>query len=643
MESDGREADGGEKALEKHAVAILNAIRSAKIGVCITKEIDGLPHNVVVNDAAVEILGHPREVLLAHSAFEFIEKEEHARMQTLRARHLGTGIRDALNETVIRRADGTTVPIAYALSTMTIDGERAHVSLCWDISKRRMAEDKLLAEEARLRQVIESAPDGIVISRNGIILEANPAAASMLGFEAKEQLVGVSLYSLMSTGDTRTMKDRVVAGQQGAKLSPHIYQAKRTDGSHVVAEITSVPYEFNGEHAVMGFARDITDRARLQQQLAQTERLASIGTLAAGVAHEINNPLTVMTLGLEALGLRVKKSSSRIEERAYADMLEIIEELRGGVERVASIVRELKNFSRSDNESVGPTDIVTVLASAIRLTAHQIRHRARLSTEYGEVDLVIGDPRRLEQVFINLLMNAAQAMPEGNSENRIDVRTYRAPDGRVGIDVRDNGIGISEENLKRIFDPFFTTKAVGEGTGLGLSITHEIIKRFGGDITFESERGKGTTVCVLLPISADQHSSAETHEAPPSERNEPRARILIVDDEASLLSSLRMLLNDDHDVTTVTNGDAASALLLHGSAFDVVLCDVMMPGVSGIDLHARVSAERPELVRRIVFMTGGACTDSAKEFLKTVPNRVLQKPFGIAEVEEIVHEFRTLP
>lgn len=641
MESDGRDANG-EKALEKHAVAILDALRRAKIGVCVTAEIDGQPHNLVVNDAAVEILGHPREVLLAHSAFDFIATEEHARLQALRDRHFGAGIRDALNETVIRKADGTTVPIAYALSTMQIDGATAHISLCWDVSKRREAEDKLVAEEARLRQVIESAPDGIVISRNGIILEANPAAANMLGFENKEKLVGISLHSLMSSGDTRTMKERVVAAAEGAKLAPHIYQAKRTDGSHVVAEITSVPYEFNGERAVMGFARDITDRARLQQQLTQTERLASLGTLAAGVAHEINNPLTVMTLGLEALGVRLNKAAPRLEAESHADMMEILNELRSGVERVAGIVRELKSFSRADNESIGPTDVVTVLASAIRMTAHQIRHRARLSTEYGEVAWVVGDARRLEQVFINLLMNAAQAMPEGRAENRIDIRTYTT-NGRVAVEVRDNGVGISEENMNRIFDPFFTTKSVGEGTGLGLSITHEIVKRFGGEILFESELGKGTSVRVLLPVSTEQGATNSANESPLSERNEPRARILIVDDEASLLSSLRMLLNESHDVTTVTNGEAASALLLQGSPFDVVLCDVMMPGVSGMDLHARIAASRPDLVRRIVFMTGGACTDSAKNFLKTIANRVLQKPFGIADVEEIVREFRALP
>ncbi len=641
--TDEREDDRGDKALEKHALAILGAIRNAGIGVCVTVEVDGQQQKVIVNDAAVKILGHSREALLTRPAMEVIALEEHARLQEILQQRMGGERNDPLVETVIRRADGTTFPITYAIVNIEIDGRLARLSLFWDISARRRAEDALMAEEARLRQLILAAPDGIVISRQGVVLEANPAAAMMLGFDSHANMSGTSLHSLMSPVDAATMKERVAAKTEGKALAPHVYEARRQDGSRVIAEITSVPYEHEGQPAILGFARDITERARLQAQLAQNERLAALGTLAAGVAHEINNPLTVMTLGIEALSARLSKAKDRLPDDAQSEMNEILGELRTGVDRVAGIVRELKAFSRADDEVPGPTDLAAVLATAERMSAHHVRHKARVCAEYGAVPKVLGDQRRLEQVFVNLLVNAAQALPDGRSANRIDLRIHKLEDGLVAVDVKDNGPGIEPDVLKRIFEPFFTTKAMGEGTGLGLAISHEIVKRFGGEIRVESDVGSGTTVRVVLKEASpnEEDASPSTRAATLRSRIPARARVLIVDDEVSLTSSLRMLLDHDHDVTTVTAGEAACGLLLHGPSFDLVLCDIMMPGVSGMDLHARVAASRPELLGRIVFMTGGACTPDAAAFLAAIPNRVLQKPFGLSEIQEIIREART--
>ncbi len=628
--------EAGGRVLVEYPQAILDALRIAKIGVCVTVAVEGVSRNVLVSDAAVEILGHSREVLLSRSAFDFIVPAERERLRELRDRRLGGDGVDSTIETVVVRADGREVPITYVVTDVTLGERPARVSLLWDISARRTAEDALRAEESRLRRLFESAPDGIVVSREGVVLEANPAAARMLGFAAAQELIGTSLRALLSPVETKVMGERIAAAREGARLAPRAYEARRADGLRMTAEITSVPYEHEGKPAVMAFARDVTERLRLQAQLTQSERLAALGTLAAGVAHEINNPLTVMALGLQAVDLRLRRSIDRLVPDEHREISSLLSELRSSVDRIGGIVGELRAFARADGDAPGPTDVVAVLTAAERMAAHRIRHSAAVIPRYDAVPPVVGHARRLEQVFVNLLLNAAQSMREGGSDNRIDVRAYVAVDGRVAVEVKDNGPGMPPEVLSRAFDPFFTTKPVGDGTGLGLSISHGIVTGLGGEISIESEVGRGTTVRVhLVPAGAvaKEIPAGQPADAP---RSASRARILIVDDEKALVSSLRLLLAGEHDVTTATTGEAACRALLEDAPFDAVLCDVMMPGVSGMDVYARVRAARPELLPRFVFMTGGAFTPQADEFLASVSNRVLQKPFAMAELRQAI-------
>ncbi len=629
--TDPKRDDGGQdRALAEHWPAILEALHLAKIGVCVTTIEAGVSRNVVVSDVAVEILGHPREALLSGSAFDFIVPSERERLRERRDRRLSGEALDPVIDTVIVGADGTERPITFVLTDVSIDGAPARVSLFWDISARRDAEIALRSKEARLRRLFESAPDGIVVSREGVVLEANPAAANMLGFAAAEEMIGTSLRAVLSPVDRTVMAQRVAAAREGQRLAPHVYEARRRDGARITAEITSVPYEHDGKPAVMGFARDVTERLRLQEQLMQSERLAALGTLAAGVAHEINNPLTVMVLGIQALDARLKRALARTQPEEQRDLSELISELRDSVDRVAGIVGELRTFGRSDEHPPRPTDIAAVLASAERLAAHRIRPGAEVWPRYDRIPLVMGHARRLEQVFVNLLFNAAQAMPEGRPGNRIDLRASVAEDGRVVIEVTDNGTGMPSEVRSRAFDPFFTTKVVGEGTGLGLSISHGIVTRLGGEITIESEVGKGTTVRVHLLAA----TAGETALAPETSRRRPlpRLRMLVIDDEPALVSSLRALLTDEHEIVTAVTGSDACVLLDQGPAFDVVLCDLMMPGMTGMDVHARMTDTRPEVLPRFLFMTGEAFTPRATQFVASVPNKVLRKPFSIEEL-----------
>jgi UPF0271 protein len=263
-----------------------------------------------------------------------------------------------------------------------------------------------------------------------------------------------------------------------------------------------------------------------------------------------------------------------------------------------------------------------------------------VSTSFESVRPVWANDARLEQVVLNLLLNAAQAMSEKHAEqNEFRVSVRSDGEGRAVLEVSDNGEGISPEVLPRIFDPFFTTKPNGVGTGLGLSICHGIVATLGGQVTVHSEPGEGTTFRVALPTNdaPETPGPSRTSDVPtaPSAR---RARVLVVDDEVPIANTLQELLATEHDVVAVTSGREALDAVRTNPPFDFVLCDLMMPGMSGIDLYDRLREARPGLERRIVFMTGGAFTARAAEFLASVDNRRIEKPFSLKLVERIAEE-----
>jgi CheY-like chemotaxis protein/anti-sigma regulatory factor (Ser/Thr protein kinase) len=278
-------------------------------------------------------------------------------------------------------------------------------------------------------------------------------------------------------------------------------------------------------------------------------------------------------------------------------------------------------------------DVVRCLQWAVRTTAHEFRQRARLVTDIGHVVPVQADEARLEQVLVNLLMNAAQAIAPGQTDrNQVTVATHMISDGRVAIEVRDTGAGIPGQQLRRIFEPFFTTRQVGAGTGLGLAISHGIVTALGGEIEVQSEVGKGTLVRVLL-LAAPAAAPAEA--SPPGGVDVSRARILVVEDEEMVRRVLERVLAD-HDLRCLERGADALALIDAGENFDLILCDLMMPTMSGIELYERLLATRPELARRVVFITGGATTAQVHDFLRSVPNPRIQKPFQVDVLRETV-------
>jgi signal transduction histidine kinase len=374
------------------------------------------------------------------------------------------------------------------------------------------------------------------------------------------------------------------------------------------------------------------ERRTLQEQLLLSDRMVSVGTLAAGVAHEINNPLAALMANVEFAIQELQRvvATAPPDLRAsFTEVQEALHDAHESADRVRLIVRDVKVFSRPDEERRGPVRVHRVLESTSRMCWNEIRHRARLVKDFGPVGHVLGNEARLGQVFLNLMVNAAQAIPEGAADsNEIRVATWMNQ-GSVVIEVRDTGSGISPELLGRIFDPFFTTKPIGTGTGLGLAICQRIIAAMGGSIVVESRLGQGTSFKVMLPeIPAPvQDEDLQPVVVPLSAE---RARILVIDDESSVVSVVQRILSDRHDITGVTSGKEALALIDAGQTFDVLLCDVMMPEMTGMDVHEALRAKHPALAERMVFMSGGVFTQRARLFLDDAANRVIDKPFDVA-------------
>jgi two-component system NtrC family sensor kinase len=371
--------------------------------------------------------------------------------------------------------------------------------------QRRRAEEELRRSEASFRSLIEQSPDAILIHRKGLVVFANSAAVKMLGREQAEELQGQPVTELVLPGQEAALIESSKAGDHREVRFRH------PKGMQVLGEMVTVSLMFDGHPACVCIARDITERKQVQERLLATDRLTSLGKLAAGVAHEINNPLAYLLSNLNYVNEELKtmfETGERLPEDRAADIQDALSEALSGSNRVRDIIRDLKFFSRVQSDQHGPVDLRVLLDSCVNMAWSEIKHRAKLVKDYGDVPHVQANETQLGQVFLNLLMNAAQAIPQqGGDSSEIRLST-RHEDGAVVVTVQDNGVGIPAENMGRLFDPFFTTKPAGVGTGLGLSICHGIIEALGGRITVESQPGRGSTFRVFLPVAASARQPA---------------------------------------------------------------------------------------------------------------------------------------
>jgi PAS domain S-box-containing protein len=523
-----------------------------------------------------------------------------------------------------------------------IERERREMTLR---AEQRAATEALRASEERFRTLVDSMDDLVfTLDRD---LKYDGVFGSWLKREgiAPEQMLGHSWAEVVpeSTGEHTTAGLRALAGERVT----YEWTMDGVDGLRHFLTSLSPRRGSGGEvTGLVGISREVTEQKRVQAQLLVADRMFSVGLLAAGVGHEINNPLAAVMANLDLGNHHLAQlARSGAASEPVRELDEALREARTGAERVRNIVRDLRMFSRGGDEGKQLVDVERVMDSAVRMAWNEIRHRARLIKEYRNVPRVSASESRLAQVFLNLVVNAAQALPEGHAtENEIRVATNTRGD-RVVIEVTDTGPGIPPEAMGRLFTPFFTTKPVGVGTGLGLSICHRIVTGLGGEITVDTEVGRGTTFRISLPSASAAEEAiieaATTQPVPvqvpgPAIGSEVPASVLVVDDESMIGRAIHRMLSPPYEVTVVTRARDALARIHGGARFDVILCDLLMPEMTGMDLHDELVLTAPDQAQAMVFVTGGAFTPRAREFLAEMASRCIEKPFDTAALRAVV-------
>lgn len=510
--------------------------------------------------------------------------------------------------------------------------------------------DQHLAERERwFSTTLRAIADGVVAcDTKQRVTFMNRAAERMLGYlEAKA--LGLTMSEVLGSG-AEPVEPVVLALASGVSAPLSLESERGANGTALALEGTVAPIMHS--ERVLGAVlvlHDVTEQRRHDEQLALTDRLSSLGTLVASVAHEINNPLayTLGNLGLAGSELeRIKRQSSDPSLITVLDrVIRSLRDAEDGAGRVANTVKELRAFGRMEERSKRPVDPRACVDWAIRLTSNQLLHQARLLTSMREVPNVLANELKLSQVVVNLLTNAVQALTGEREENEVRVSTWTDETGAAVIEVEDNGRGMSEEVRLSVFDPFFTTKAPGYGTGLGLSICRTIVAGFGGQISLESAPGKGSRFRVSLPACAEQPGASD--DAPASTPTPtrlstppPRAtpRVLVIDDEPMIRTLVTRVLSGNFQVTSAEGVRAALAELNATQAFDAILCDLMMPGESGMDFFGVVRRLYPDLIGRVAFITGGAVTPDTSKFLETAARPVLNKPFDAETLTTFVEQ-----
>jgi PAS domain S-box-containing protein len=540
----------------------------------------------------------------------------------------------------LKRRDGALVVAECHNELIAVEGRPASVLFVRDMTEPARMLEALRRSEQNLRALLEASPNATCVSSAEHIEYANAAMVEYLGYDAQDSLVRPTLAELsdevIHPGDRVRTRDayRQLFADLGRDASgkpsrvvriEEIRVRRKRDGALRVCDMYGVIVLQNGAPALVTYLHDRTEQKITEERMRLADRMSSLGTLAAGVAHEINNPLAYVIANMEFI-------AKRLDVLREEDLVGPISAVRVGLERIRRIVQGLKTFSRRDEETIGPVDVVGVIESCVDIAQSQLRHTCRVIRDYTDVPPARGNDARLGQVFLNLLVNASQSFDEHRRDrNEITVRVTEAAE-RIVVEVRDNGCGIPSVDLPRVFDPFFTSKPIGSGTGLGLSVCHGIVTALGGEITIASSVGEGTTVRVALD-RATGGATGRSKQALPKGR---RGRVLVVDDDTLLLDAVKRILLEDHEVVTVPTAREAMRRLEVGENYDVVLCDVMMPGMSGLELYAQIASTMPKVAERFVFFTAGAVTERTGSLLEGTANAVLRKPFDPRELLRFV-------
>jgi PAS domain S-box-containing protein len=577
-----------------------------------------------VNRAAAELFGRPLEDLPGTAVDDLLAAVE--RQHVAEREQRGYAGEEQRYETKVLRPDGVERDVAVSSTLLMLDGRLVGtLATLRDITEQKRAQDTLARSESRYRNLFESASDAIAtFDANGRFTTFNHAAENISGYR-REELVGLWFAPLLPDDELPKALahfQKALAGETGLFETAFL----RKDGDVRTIQVTySTPQK---DEEVLCVIRDVTDQKMLQEQLIQSEKMSAIGQLVSGVAHELNNPLA----GISAFAqLLLTEKRFPPDQRTAAEM--IYAEAR----RASRIVQNLLTFARQHKPERTPTSTNQVLDDTLELRGYELRVRGiEVVRDYDDaLPDTMADAHQLQQVFLNLITNAEQAMEKRHRDaQRLTVRTRRAG-GVIRTEIEDTGPGIPPNLIERIFNPFFTTKPTGSGTGLGLSISLGIVREHEGRIWAENAPTGGARFVVELPIVTTRGSDEFSH-VPLASPVGDHLRMLVVDDEASVRVALqRYFASRGHEVETTASGKDALARLREGT-FDAVIVDMRMPDLSGEQLYEELRLKDPGHAERVIFTTGQLVDEQVRTFLASTGRPYIPKPFEFSAFDEVL-------
>lgn len=583
------------------------------------------------NDTACEMFGFSREELLTMKGVNLVDPSHHEEVNRVSQAVRETGAaRDS--QLLHRRKDGSTLWMDLMVTRFQTGTEDGVVAILRDVTDqveraRELTEalHDLRDRNMLFRVAFEDSPIGLAMSgRGGLLTKVNPAFCQMLGYTEAE-MIG-------RTSRSMTHPDDVVAEAEKARRLfageyDHYTMQKRfirRDGQIVHAAMNIARTELRGEELFVAQVIDVSHHRQAQQQIERASHLAALGRMAAAVAHDVNNPAAYLQLNIAELERRVR--ADELAERDRPEILQMLSDCANGIKRIGDIVRELQVFGTDVNDAPRLVDLADVIHVSCRLAAHEVRHHAKLQLELSAVPTVIGQPSKLGRVVTNLVLNAARAIGTDDPANNSVTVRCESRVNEIVVAVTDTGPGLPTDR-ENLFEPF-VRGAASTGQGLGLWICAEIIQQHGGTISAQNVEGAGARFTIRLPAMSVPSTSTPTAPALAIQR----CRVLLIDDEPVMLGAIRRGLRSHHDISMDT--DAANALtrLENGEQFDVVVCDLMMPGVSGWEFYKRLTRLDSALARRVVFITGGAIGPEATSFLENHDCKVVIKPFRVDDL-----------
>jgi signal transduction histidine kinase len=467
---------------------------------------------------------------------------------------------------------------------------------------------------------------------------ANPHLKLMFGFAADTPEADVRPFEADRFMDPLAREGFIARLQRDGAVTDYLLRLRRADRVAIWVEVTAhaEPRDEGGVH-IEALMRDVSERKRLEDQardlyhqLLQAEKLAALGQTISGVAHELNNPLATILTWAERLSQR------SVDDQTRRGLETILSES----ERAAKIVRNLLTFARKRHTTRAMVDVNQIVRETLALRSYEqtLSNISIIEALAAGLPLAFADPHQFQQVLLNLIINAEQSMLAANGRGTLILRSWHDLEGdAVVLEVNDDGPGVPEDVQPRIFDPFFTTKEVGKGTGLGLTVAYAIIQEHGGRITVKSEPGAGASFFVALPVG-DGPVKPVLQQEPLSADVGVGSVVLVVEDEAALGAAVAESLADaGFAVDRAANGEEAIARVQE-RAYDLIICDLKMPRVDGMQFYRMLERDHPEAARRILFVTGDVAGTDAERFLEETGCRWLAKPFRLRDLLRTAQE-----